>query len=393
MGLFGTKAKHASVVLIDIDSSSVGGALAHLATGEPPITYFTVRQQIEAKEHEDTSEAMLRTLTELANRLVTSGAPILRQETGSGHIDRIFVSVGAPWQKTKIRIEAISETKPFVFTQAILAEITKKGEEIPVGYIKSDESVVATLLNGYETAKPFGKRATRADMIILSSLLDEKVAKEIEKSLRKTYHTHALTLTTFASVSYAAFRDIYPHEKDFLLLQVSGEATDIAFVKRGFLVDVASIPHGINDLVRGSVSEGGEKQEPLVDLGLARQANRESVLASTPPLIDPNRNARFSARIEGAEKEWLQFIETSLQDASARHALPRTLFLLADENAREYLKRLLNSSSMRSLWLTDDPLRVISVVPAHFAQFVKSRGNAEGDVFLALLALFSKKSL
>jgi hypothetical protein len=345
MGLFGTKVKLASVALIDIDSSSVGGALAHLSSNDAPVVYFTIRQTIEAREHEEISEAMLRTLAELSDKLVTLGAPILRQETGSGHIDRIFVSVGAPWQKTKIRIEAISETKPFVFTQAILAEVIKKGEEIPAGYTKSDEAVVATLLNGYETEKPFGKKATRADIIILSSLLDQKVAKEIEKTLRATYHTHALTLTIFASVSYAAFRDIYPHEKNFLLLQVAGEATDIAFVKRGFLVDVASIPHGLNDL---------------------REEN---------------------------EKEWLSYIEASFQDASVRHALPRTLFLLADESARDYLKRLLDSSSMRSLWLTDDPLRVISVVPAHFAQFVKSRGNAEGDVFLALLALFSKKCL
>lgn len=44
---------------------------------------------------------------------------------------------------------------------------------------------------------------------------------------------------------------------------------------------------------------------------------------------------------------------------------------------------------MRSLWLTEDPLRVISVVPSHFAQFIKVRGEAEGDIFLMLLAIFS----
>ena len=322
---------------------------------------------------------MLRTLTSVASKLVSSGGPVLHQETGSGHIDRILVSVGAPWQKTAIRIEAISETKPFVFTPALLSEITKKNNVPTEGYIKSGESVIATLLNGYETPKPFGKKVTRADMIILSSLLNEKVAKEIEKTLRKTYHTHALTLTAFASVTYAAFRDIYPHEKDFLVLEVSGEATDIAFVKRGLLVDVATIPHGVNDLMRGASKNG-----------TSISINQTGAV---PPLIDPSRNARFTVQIEETEKIWLSNIEKVLQEASARHALPRTLFLLADTEAREYLRRLLDSPSMRSLWLTDDPLRVISVESSHFAQFIKTRGNAEGDVFLALLVLFSKKSL
>jgi hypothetical protein len=376
MGLFGAKKKRISIALIDIDSSSVGGGLAHVQSGEQPIMYFTARQDIEAREHEEVSEAMLRTLEEVASRLVTLGGPVLRQETGSGHIDRILVSVGAPWQKTAIRIEAVSETKPFIFTQALLSEITKKGQKIPEGYVTSGESVIATLLNGYEIPKPFGKKVTRADMIILSSLLDEKVAKTIEKTLRKTYHTHALTLTALASVAYASFRDIYPHENDFLVLEVSGEATDIAFVKRGLLVDVASIAHGINDLIRGS---SNKDEVATTDLSHA--------------LIDSTRNARFGARVEETEKAWLENIVKMLQEASVRHALPRTLFLLAEPNSREYLRRLLDASSMRSLWLTDEPLRVISVVPAHFAQFIKTRGNADGDVFLALLALFSKKSL
>ena len=172
--------------------------------------------------------------------------------------------------------------------------------------------------------------------------------------LRKTYHTHALLLTGFASVAYTAFRDIFPHEKDFLVLEVSGEATDIAFVKRGLLVDVATIPHGVNDLVRAE---------------------------------------RSGDRVEEIEKTWLETIESTFQETATRHALPRTLFLLADTEAREYLKRLLDANSMRSLWLTDDPLRVIAVVPAHFSEFVKNRGDSEGDVYLALLALYSKKGL
>jgi hypothetical protein len=375
MGLF-SKKENTCFALIDIDSSSIGGALMHVTEGTPPLLYYTARISIEAKEHESSTEAMLRTLHDLAEQLVTKGGPILRKETGSGHIDRILVSVGAPWQKTTIRIETIEDKKPFLFTKALMADATHRGEEVPKGYTKSSESVIATLLNGYETPNPFGKKVSRADLMILSSLLDASVAKDIERLLRTTYHTHALTLTAFAPVAYSVFRDLYPHEKDFLVLDVSGEATDIAFVKHGLLENVATVEYGINNLIRGAQTT-------------ARKFEKATPVSSV--LIDPTRNANFAQGTEEVERMWLEKVTEVLGSFASRSALPRTLFLLASPETRDYLRNTLDSRELRTLWLTDDPLRVISVVPTHFANFIKTRGVAEGDVFLSLLTLFAAK--
>lgn len=354
MGLFSKKEK-VSYALFDIDSSSVGAALAHTSVGSPPTIYYTLRKEVQAKEHEDLTDAMCRTLEEVSAELVQKGAPLLRQETGSGHSDRILVSVGTPWQKTVLRVDTISEKKPFLFTKAILADATRRGEELPEGYTISDVSVIATLLNGYETPDPFGKKASRADMIILSSLLDTAVSSRVEHILRKTYHTHSLALTAFAPIAYAVFRDIYPHEKDFLVLEVSDEATSIVFVKHGLLVNVATVEYRIDGIVQ-----------------------------------NPERSAADESAAE-IEKIWLEKISETLRDFACNHALPRTLFLLTETTSREYLRNLIDSQSLRSLWLTDDPLRVISVVPQHFSNVVKMRGEAEGDVFLDLLALYIQR--
>jgi hypothetical protein len=375
MALF-SKKEIISFALVDINSTSVGVALAHVSAGSPPLLYYTERTTIESKEHETSEEAMLRTLHTAAEQLVTKGGPMLRQETGSGHIDRIVVSVGSPWQKTTVRIETLEDKKPFIFTKALMADVTHRGEELPEGYTKSSETVVATLLNGYETPVPFNKKASRADLVILSSLLDTNVSKDVESLLRKTYHTHALTLTGFAPVAYSSFRNLYPHEKDFLVIEVSEEATDIAFVKHGLLMNVATVDHGINDLIR-DVQEGAKKITPTAEGGSS--------------LMDPVRNASFAQQAAAASKIWLDKLSVVFREFAVRSALPRTLFLLAGPEARDYLRNTLASQELRALWLTDDPLRVITVVPAHFANFVKNRGTAEGDVFLSLLALFSAK--
>ncbi len=350
MALFSKKEK-TSCALFDIDSSSVGGALAYAEGGAPPTICYTVRKVIQPKEHEESADAMCRTLEEVSAELIQKGAPILRQETGSGNSENILVSIGAPWQKSLIRVDVVSEKKPFVFTKAILADALRRSPYLPKGYLKSNESVVATLLNGYETSEPFGKKVGRADMIILTSFLDANVSSRVEQILRKTYHTHALTLTGFAPIAYSVFRDVYPHEKDFLVVEISGEATNIIFVKHGLLVNVANVQYGLNQLIMTAKMVGNDAE---------------------------------------AEKMWLSKIAETLGAFAANHALPRTLFLLVEPGSLDYLRSLIDSPSLRSLWLTDDPLRVVSVVPQHFANVVKVRGEAEGDVFLQLLALYRR---
>jgi hypothetical protein len=380
MALFKATEKPTSFALIDIDSTSVGAALAHIDAKNAAVLYYSVREKIEAKGHETPVDAMIRTIGEVGHELTVSGAPVLRQETGSGSVDKIAVSVGAPWQKTKIRIEALSEKKPFLFTKAVVSEILSKDTVVPDGYTKSNESILATLLNGYETEKPYGKKVTRADIVVLSSLIEKNTSERIEKSLREAYHTHSLTLHAFDSVAYTAFRELYPHEKDFLILDVSGEATDIAFVKRGLLVNITTIPHGINDLVRGVMSSSVS----LAQLGLAR----ESIQA-----VGNKEHTTPAVGFRDIEKSWLDLIVEALQDASSKQALPHTIFLLAEPESIGYVQKLLDSTNVHSLWLTDDPLRIISVAPSHFSKVVKVRGDAEPDVFLALLALYSKHEL
>jgi hypothetical protein len=382
MALFAPKKDRTSFALFDCNSTSVGGALVHVESGNLPIIYYTVREPVDMRDHETTGEAMLRTLSVVADALIAKGGPTLRSETGSGHVDRVLVSIGTPWQQTSIRIEAISEQRQFIFTQALLSDILKKDNSVPEEFIKSKESVIATLLNGYEISKPFGKKVNRAEVVILSSYIEKNIAEGIEKVVRKTYHTHALTLTAFASVAYTALHELYPHEKDFLVLEVSGESTDIAFVKRGFLVDVATIAHGINDLLRNATTVNRN-----TGVEMASEVAHEE---SPTSIIVPKRNELFSSHIEEIEKEWLQNIVQTLKEASDKHALPHTLFLLADAEVRDYLSRLLDSNSMRSLWFSQDPLRILPVLPSHFGQILKVRGEADGDVYLELLSLYSK---
>jgi hypothetical protein len=367
---FFSQHKRTSVVLIDADSGSVGGAYAHFATGKPPRIYFTARLRIDTTGERPTAADMLKTFSALTDTLVTAGAPILQRETGSGHIDQVFLSVGSPWQKTAVSVCTIEDKngKEFVFTNNMIGDVRVPPKE--PGMVAMETMIIATLLNGYETSHPFGKRAKRADLITLSSSIDEKVLSAIQTILKRAYHTHNITCTTFASLSYAVLRDMYPHEKDFIVIDFSGDTTDLAFVKGNLLVDVISVPlgtHAFSEAIRGTHRGTG--------------------------VIDLTRNQAFGERIARLQSDWTNLLSNALKQFTKRHALPRTIFLIASQEARDFAKRLLDAPELHAIWLSDEPLRILPVLPSQFSSFVETRGSASGDVTLAMLALYHKKRL
>lgn len=372
MGLFG-KPERQTVALVDIGSSSVGGAFAHFEPASAPTLYFTARIPITRREGEQPGAGMLRALEELGSVMVRYGGPVLRKELKTGHASCVLASIASPWQETRVRVETISQEKPFLFTRQLLHETAKKTAKTVEGRREADEAVIATLLNGYEIGNPFGKKAKRADLIILSSSLEADVAGKVEKTLRHAFHNNHVVTTAFAPMSYAVIRDMYPHEKDFLVVDVTGEATDFIFVKQGILTDVSSIPQGAHALITSLKKENNTC--PVEPSGLPTLMKQDQE--------GPQKNTEQEA--------WKSAVSTVLRDFKTRHALPRSVFLLADEPIRAFMEGLLDSKDIHSLWLSDEPLTVIALCPEHMAQFVRTRGEAEGDVFLAMLALYHNK--
>ncbi|MEK7510829.1 MAG: hypothetical protein AAB582_01150 [Patescibacteria group bacterium] len=379
MGLFGKRTAY-NVALIDVSSASVRGAYARVEEGKPPIicytAYLAIDPSVDGSRPGDLPEAqMLACVASLSERLIREGAPVLREMTGSGDVKHVFVSIGAPWQQSEVRVEMIEAENPFLFTKLHL-EGAKRKNPIPEGKLESGEAVVATILNGYESRQPFGKKVKRADLVILSSMLDRAIVEAIQKTLRQAYHTHNIHMTAFAPVAYEILRDLYPHQKEFLVFDVAGTATDVVFVKGGLLIDVKTLDAGVHDLLHA-----------------ARTSGVTGIDAESGNIIDPSRNARFASRVTEVQAAWLESLRTTLSDFSARHPLPRTIFLLADGETRDFLKRLLDSDPLRTLWLSEEPFKIVPVLPAQFTEVVLFRGTASGDAYLAMLALYYSRRI
>lgn len=327
-----------SVVLIDIGAGSVAGAYARYEEDEAPALLYTRRVPIEMREGEARERAMLRALEVLGGILVREGAPTLARATGSGRADVILVSIDAPWQKTSIRIEHIEQENPFIFTKSLVTKALENRAAVPEKLLV-DESVIGTLLNGYETSNPYGKRAHRASVIVLTSLIEAKIAERVVSVLRSLYHTrHILTIAS-SSLRYQTMRAAFPHERNMLMLDATGPVTSVILVRNGFFV---------------AVSE--------------------------------------AADTDVESRSWVRTVTDEFAEIAKQYPLPRTIFLLARPSEMSSVRERLGAENFGSLWLSDNPPKIVPILANQIGGTIRQGTAAAPDLAITLMALYWHQS-
>lgn len=337
-GYFFEKKKSKSVVLIDIGIGSVAGACATITPGGSPVLLYTRRLPIEPHSHESHEKAMLRALTVLGEALVREGAPALMRATGTGTADTILVSIDAPWQTTSVRTEHFEQDEAFLFTKDMVTKALEKASNAPEGKILVDESIIGTVLNGYETRDPYGKQTSRAAIIILTSFIDESIAEHIHTTLRSLYHVKNTITIAGSSLRYQAMRIAFPHERDALILDATDQSVALALVRKGLLVNVTEIQNRTKDITM-----------------------------------------------------WVENVTNTLKDISKHFPLPRTIFLLTREPDITSLREVLDGADLGKLWLSDNPPKIVSVLGSHLTSLVRQATTTTPDISLLLMALFYRQ--
>lgn len=323
-----------SVVLIDIAADSVAGAYAHYTEGEMPVLLYTRRLPIEVRTDEPQERAMLRALLILGNELIREGAPILMRATGSGNAENILVSVDTPWQETKVRTENFEREAPFVFTKSIVTTALEKMRIVPPEKFIADESIIGTILNGYETHFPYGEKVRRASLIIMTTFIDKNISDAIICALRGLYHTKHILPIAGNSLRYQTMRSVFPHERDMLILDATGPRVSIALIRKSLFVALAEAPQVVSD------------------------------------------------------QSWTEVVNNEFCELAKQYSLPRTIFLLARESEMRSLQQMLATMNFKSLWLSDNPPKIVPVLASHIVNSVRQATTTPSDLQLLLMALY-----
>jgi hypothetical protein len=205
------------------------------------------------------------------------------------------------------------------------------------GKYLADESIIGTILNGYETSNPYGRRVHRASVIVLSSLIDEKVAEAISTTLRRIFHTDNVRSIAGSSLRYQAMRNAFPHERDALILDATDASLSITLVRKDLftaLIEIVDMPSG---------------------------------------------------------SAWTERVMKEFAAIALKYPLPRVIFLLARESELATFQQALEvapSGGLGTLWISDSPPKVVPLIASHLSNAVRQATATPPDLQLLLMALY-----
>lgn len=374
-------------LLIDIGSASVGAALVVIEKGKAPHVIASVREDISFQEVLASSRFLFamnhafdKTLKTLQEKTKTTGTP-----------RNVFCTLSSPWFILKTRELHIARDQEFEVTESKLEEfinedIARLKEELketlpPEDVRIIEKKIIHIKLNGYEIKNPYKQKTSRMELSMTVGVSSGKVIQSIEQRVNNFFHAKTVHFGAFPVAAFSAIRDIFPTEKNFLFLDITGEATDVSRVENDLLVKTVSFSRGKNYFIREISSELRtihEEAKTLFTMFLQKE-------------LDAERQTRVAEIVTLAKTEWLTRFEKAATSTSENVALPRKIFFTTDADIEPIFSELIPTA--RPELLREGSFEVQYLDQLIVSKFVSFETEVNRDPFIVIEALFAEKIL
>lgn len=385
MGIFSKVKEEKELALVfDIGSSSIGGAVFEIQKGGIPKIILSIREPIILEEKIDIDRFLFLTLKSL--EIVASRICIM----GVGKPSKIFCVLSSPWYASQTRVIKLEKNTPFVFSSKLADELIKKEislfeEEHLTKFSHIDNKVrpiefknMKTMLNGYVTSEPFEKKAQKLEMIIFISTSGEKILGKIEETINRHFHSEKIKFSSFALASFTVARDMFVQQENFLLVDIGGEVTDIAMIKKDIIGDSISYPLGPNFMIREvakSLKCSLSEAKSLISLYKDGHA-----VDSTEKKLEPIINK--------LKIEWLKGFQESLVNLSDDISVPATIFITVDQDLADFFSKIIKTEQFNQYTLTESEFRIIFLGAQTLHGITVFKDNINRDPFLIIESIY-----
>lgn len=355
MGIFlgNNKEKGKLVLVFDIGSSSVGGALFWTGKSGIPKIVFTVRESMTLQASLDVDKFLSSTIKSL--KIVVEKI----YKSGLGRPEAVFCVLASPWHVSQTRVISYEKNTPFVFTPKLADDLIKKEvalfqEEHSKKYNGSPVRAIELknikiMLNGYETSNPLDQKAKQLEMTIFISIASEQFLKNIEDIIKKHFNFEEIKFSSFVIASFTVVRDMHINQENFLLIEIGGEMTDISMVKKNVLRESTSFPLGRNFVVREVASTlKSSFEEARSFISLFQDGHVSSSVAK-----------KLVSIIDKLKMEWLQKFQEALANLSSDISIPSTIYMTVDKEMADFFCQIIKTEQFNQYTLTESKFRII----------------------------------
>ncbi len=345
MRLFGKNQKVYGVI-VDVHSGSVGTAIVHLDLAKKtPELIFSHREHIKILENPNTAgliRALRHALFSVALQLQQEGMKALREYDDTARILKTLFVCGAPWAHTATRFIHVEDKEPFLITEekvkSLIVEAERRDEEelqtttllkeLNVALIES--AIVNTAVNGYPSDNPYGKKARELSLAHISGLIPQTIIDAVADLEEKVLPRALRTSHTFALVLFCVLREMYPHTRHAVCIDISGESTELAIMQDEVLLETYVIPYGTYTFVR--------------DVARELQTFPDEALTHIKEYGDSTAK-RIRASIDKVSEVYVAHLKEAYTALGLRYSIPKHFFLLTSRNLHTFFDAVVHRAS------------------------------------------------
>lgn len=379
--------KEKVIAILDIGSASVGGALVIIKENGKPNIIYSVRKNMVFQNNLN--------LERFLSSMLESLEYVLSQMKKSTKIspDNIFCIFSSSWSVSEIKKIKIEKTEAIIINEAELEKLIKKEIDAAVimskrkkimegGYKVIDIKNIQTKLNGYETSTPYNKKAKLIEIALFASVGAKKVIDSIKNKVFHIFHYEKIIFSSFLLIAFITIRDIFTDKKDFILLDITGEVTDVAIIRNNLLISSSSFPLGKNFLIRRMVSSLNTTKEEAISILNMYQKND----------IDDSMRDRLMSVFSSAEKEWLLSFTKAVTNLSEDSFVPQSVFFTADDEVAEWFNTIMGKAKFTQFANEDNTLDITFLNEKILGKFCLSPKKEPADPFIIMEAIFAAKT-
>ncbi|MBX4210584.1 hypothetical protein KW783_01280 [Candidatus Parcubacteria bacterium] len=378
--------------IFDIGSGSVSVGLTEIVFGKTPKIIYTARESLFSGEP-PTARKLAADMLKALNTLCETLLKQLHEKTAEmpSRIENVYCVFSSPWYVSQTKILKIEKKDPVSLSKSQLdhfledehAKFEKSAKENPVtGTSKVIERrIIQTSLNGYPTRNPYGKKARHIDISMFMSLASAEILSSIRDIVEKNFHGATVSFGTFPLISFTAVSDIFASDNNYLLIDLSGEVTEVTLVKNDILMETASFPLGKNELIRKVVKAVGAEPE-IAESYLKLYAQNKS---------DEKLTTKLDIVMVDFKRDWQRQLFTCLKHFSEHAALPNRVFMTIDESLSELFSDIITHAVSSDVTFSAPQFSVVAMDSEKLAHFCEFKDSAYHNPFLAIESVFVHK--
>jgi len=382
------------LAIIDIGSTSVGGITLDCSKPAKKTKEFcgclgaTIREDVSFQEDIDLQrylEGITGALKKVAHSLAvgSKGAPT-----------EVVCFLSAPFYASQTQKIKKTAPKPFPVTRKLLEdlvaeEVGKFKKSKPTFFRELEgknkdaheiiESVLVKItLNGYDLPDYHHQLTEELTAHHYLSLASSSILDRFRASVASAWPNTTIQFHSFAYAFSQALLGVAEGKKNFLVLDIGGEISEVSLIWQEILLNTISFPLGRNWLVRKLA-----KTFATTPIEAYSSLKLYSLKTQTPAVTD-----KIDKLLVEAKEEWLKAFRGALERAVDNSLLPENVFALADPVVVDIFRGWLKDEQFENLTIGNKNFAVNILPEDIFGNFCSHGSINTHDFTLMVEAIF-----